>query len=391
MKRRHMILINLIFIGLMCFSAGTVYQFMTGTKPLSILASLGHHGNKAVVVKTTSCDTQKALPLGNATDPGLKKLAIYQQACHSFVTGTEMIFVSMPVDQATAVAYGKQDAAILKQYAQYGVRPLIIAEPTDQQGNNIDFGWFAAGNDTAAINTYFATIKAAGITDKQMGIWNPFPEANLPYWKNNLPEYFAPNINIYVGALRSVFPTAATSVMLNSATYSTTDFNWQNGEYDSLLPYVKGITPGLINYAGVQGFPWLAQAGGTGAIVNAAEFLSPDLLSEMADSLGTKNVWFNTGTFTTKYALDPQQIVTMTAQRRKAVLATVNDQALALKKEGYNVAVNIFAQNKSNDSEETDWSYWGAGGPFASESTPVITDFVNQLNTEHIPFWLFDR
>src|SRR5262249_6347884 len=153
----------------------------------------------------------------------------------------------------------------LKDFAAHGVRPLVIAEPTDYDGgNNIDFGLVAKGTYTAYLDDYFSAIKAAGITDQQMGIWTPFPEANLPYWNNNQASYFAPDVNLYVAQLRKYFPHAATSIMLNSATYSTTDFNWQSGEYDSLLPYIKGITPGSITYAGLEGFPWVPPAGGNG-------------------------------------------------------------------------------------------------------------------------------
>jgi hypothetical protein len=390
MKRRHILLINLFFLGLMLFSAGVVYQFMTGTKPLAFIKSLGHH-NSASVVETTACTQKAALKLSGAKAAPLVKLSQYQQACHSFVTDTAMVFVSMPMSANEAKDYALQDADMLKDFSKHGVRPLVIAEPTDQTGAQIDFAETANGSYNAYFQIYFQTLKAAGISDAQLGIWTPFPEANLPYWNNNQPQYFAPSVNNYVGTMHAVFPAAQTSVLLNSATYETTDFNWENGDYSSLLPYVKGITPGSINYAGLQGFPWVARQGGAGSILNGAEYLSPSLLSEMADSLGTKKVWFNTGTFGSKYTLDPASTVTMTPERRKAVLATVDTQALVLQKKGYQVAVNIFAQDKSKDSEETNWSYWSGTDPFSSTSTPVITDFINQLDSQNISFWLFDK
>lgn len=390
MKRRHIIFINLFFLGLMLFSAGVVYQFMTGTKPLAFIKSLGQN-NKATMVTTSACTTKAPLKLTGAKAAPLVKLSQYQQACHSFVTDTAMVFISMPMSDSQAKAYAAQDADMLKDFSKQGVRPLVIAEPTDQSGTQINFADTASGAYNDYFKTYFEALKAAGISDAQLGIWAPFPEANLPYWNNNQPQYFAPSVNNYVGALRAAFPTAQTSVLLNSATYETTDFNWENGDYSSLLPYVNGITPGFVNYAGLQGFPWMARQGGTGSILNAAEFLNPSLLSEMADALGTKKVWFNTGTFGTKYALDPAAIVTMTPERRKAVLTTIDTQAVLLQKKGYEVAVNIFAQDKSKESEETNWSYWSGSDPFSSNATPVITDFINQLNSQNISFWLFDK
>lgn len=390
MKRRHIVLINLLFVGLMLFSSGVVYQFMTGTKPLAFIKSLGHRSNTTVVA-TNACTAKDPLKLSGAKAAPLVKLSQYQQACHSFVADTVMVFISMPMSDSQAKAYAAQDADMLKDFSKHGVRPLVIAEPTDQSGAQINFADTADGSYNDYFQTYFETLKGAGILDAQLGIWTPFPEANLPYWSNNQPQYFAPSVNNYVAALRASFPAAQTSVMLNSATYQTTDFNWENGDYSSLLPYVKGITPGSINYAGLQGFPWMARQGGTASILNAAEFLNPNLLSEMADALGTKKVWFNTGTFGAKYALDPAATVTMTPERRKAVMTTIDTQALLLQKKGYDVAVNIFAQDKSKTSEETNWSYWSGSDPFSSKDTPVITDFINQLSTQNISFWLFDK
>lgn len=391
MKRRHIILINLVFLALMLFSAGTVYQFMTGVKPLDALKKIGNRHKDTISVTTNNCNTTAPLNLKGTTTPTLAKLSVYQQACHSYVTGTVMVFISMPTNTTQAESYAKDDAAMLQDYAKHGVRPLVIAEPTTKDGTQIDYALTANGTYNTVYAAYFQKLKSYGITDEQLGIWTPFPEANLPYWKNNEPENFAPSVNNYIAALRAVFPNAQTSVMLNSATYSTSDFNWENGDYSSLIPYIKGITPGSITYAGLQGFPWMARQGGNGAILNAAEFLNPEILTEMADSLGTKKVWFNTGSFSTKYTLDPEATVTMTPERRKAVLATVATQAEILKSKGYDISVNIFAQDKSKTSEETNWSYWSGDNPFSSKDAPVITEFISDLNTKGIQFWLFDR
>lgn len=392
MKHKHIVFISLVFVGLMALSASTVYQYMTGHSVLGIVTDLTKHP-QTITVTTDHCSTAKPIPqLSKARTSALKKLNIYQQACHSFATSTMMTFVGFPVSQASASKQAAQVVTVLKDFSSHGVTPLIIAEPTDyDNGNNIDFGQVAAGDYNQWLDAYFSAIKSAGITDQQMGIWNPFPEANLPYWNNNQASYFAPDVNLYISYLRKYFPQAQTSIMLNSATYQTTDFNWQNGEYDSLLPYVTGITPGSITYAGLEGFPWIPPAGGNGPILNAADFLNPDIISETADYLKTKNIWFNTGTFSEKYALDATKTATLTASQRKTILATVNQQALILQKKGYNVSINMFAQDKSQTSEETDWSYWHSNSPFSSEATPVLTQFIAQLNQEKVGFWLFDE
>jgi len=389
MKRRHVLLINTIFIGLMIFSAGIVYQFMTGVQVIKAVGGIFYNKKPATVV-TDQCSTKKAINMQGAVSPALKRLDTFQEACHSFATDTMMVFVSMPTTSEQAIDYAKQDAKTLKDFARYGVHPLVIAEPTDKNGNKIDFSLAADNVYKPATDTYFIQLKNEGITSGQLGIWTPYPEANLPYWQNNKPEYFAPAVNSYIASLHAVYPDASTSVMLNSATYDTEDFNWENGEYNSLLPYVKGIAPGTVTFAGLQGFPWMARAGGQGSILNAAEFLNPDLLTEMATSLGTKKVWFNTGTFSTKYTQSSDAEISVTPERRKAILTTITNQTTALQKQGYDVAVNIFAQDKSNTSEETNWSYWQQD-PFSSIHSPVITQFIGGLNQKHVKFWLFDR
>lgn len=390
MKRRHIILINIIFLCLILLSAGTVYQFMTGNKPLGLLQHIGRHHQ--VTVSTANCSPKPPLNLDGAKDPHVRKLAVYQQACHSFITNTLMIFVGTPTSAQSAASSAQQTAAALKELAKYKIRPLVIAEPTDYAtSQNIDFGVFAHGDLTPWIDQYFSKIKSLGVTEQEIGIWNPLPEANLPYWKNNQAQFFAPAINSYVKSLRTYYPQAQTSIMLNAATYQTNDFTWQNGDYVSLLPYIKGITPGSITYAGLEGFPWVARQGGNGAILNAAEFLNPSVISETADYLKTKQIWFNTGTFAEKYALDPSQIVYLSPQQRKAVLSTVDEQAKLLQKKGYTIAINMFAQDKSKSAEETNWSYWNHNAPFNSLSTPVLTEFVGGLNSQKIDFWLFDQ
>ncbi|HSX28822.1 MAG TPA: hypothetical protein VLF60_05230 [Candidatus Saccharimonadales bacterium] len=390
MKKHHLLIINLIFFGLITFSAGVVYQFMTGNKPLEIVSSLFHRKKTPPTITTNQCNVKAPLNLDTAQDPHLRKLRTYQNACHSYVTDTMMLFTDMPTSADSALKAADQIATTLKEYQQAGVRPLVIAEPNGQWGN-IDFETFASGAYDQWIDAYFKEIKAKGVTDSQMGIWNPFPEANLPYWNNNKPEFFAPSVTRYLTTLRATFPGAKTSVLLNSATYQVDDFDWRNGDYVSLVQYVKGIPAGLVDYAGLQGFPWIAPQGDDTNIFNGAEFVNASLLSEMADSLKTKNVWFNTGTFASKYTLDPGKRVDITPERRKDILLTIDEEALKLKKKNYNVAINMFAQDKSADAEATDWSYWKNDKPFESIATPVLTEFISQLPSQGIDFWLFDQ
>ena len=391
MKKHHLLIINLIFISFTLLSAGVVYQFMTGNRPLAAIGQIFKREEKKPTFTTNKCSDKPALTtLHNTEDPHLRKLSLYQEACHSLATDTMMVFVDMPISEPTATAAAEKVAITLKDFSHAKVRPLVVAEPSGEWGN-IDFGEFASGMYDQWIDLYFKTLKSKGITDEQMGIWNPFPEANLPYWNNNKPEYFSPSVTKYLTKLRKYFPKAQTSVLLNSATYEVNDFDWRSGDYISLVQYVKGIPKGLVDYAGLQGFPWMAPQGDDTTIFNGAEFVNATLLSEMADQLQTKKVWFNTGTFATKYALDPAKRVGLSPERRKDIFLTITEEARKLKKKGYTVSINVFAQDKSDSAEATDWSYWKDNKPFESAATPVLTEFISGLPKEGIGFWLFDK
>lgn len=391
MKKHHLFIINGIFVFLIIFSAGVVYQFMTGRKPLHALSGIMNKSEEKPRITTDKCSTKAPLTtLNGLTDPQLRKLHYYQEACHSFVTNTMMIFVDMPTSDAMADSSAKKVGQTLQQFSKANVRPLVIAEPNDGVAN-IDFGEYASGKYDEIIDRYFRALKAQGITDAQMGVWNPFPEANLPYWNNNKPEYFGPSVARYLTTLRKYFPKASTSVLLNSATYEVNDFDWRSGDYASLLPYIKGIPAGLVDYAGLQGFPWMAPKGDDTNILNGAEFANHILLAELADGLKTKKAWLNTGAFASKYALDPEKTVTVSPERRKDVLLTIKEEAVTLKKKGYSVAINIFAEDKSQTAEATDWSFWKDNQPFQSAATPVLTEFIASLPAQDIDFWLFDK
>jgi len=66
----------------------------------------------------------------------------------------------------------------------------------------------------------------------------------------------------------------------------------------------------------LQGFSLAAPQGGAATIFKRCRIFDPSLISEVADKLGTKNVWLNTGTFGNGYALDPARwfILVQTAQ-----------------------------------------------------------------------------
>lgn len=394
MKPRDIFGASVVFFACMLFAVNTAWIGIRN-QPLASIPKLLNAKPKTYQVTSSCSNDGKIANLTAATSPELRKLDLFQQACNSKAAGTVMIFNDMPKDTIEAKTKADQMALKLKEFSKYGVRPLVITEPTASWGF-VDFGEFKQGMYDPWINAYFAELKAQGITDEQMGIWVPFPEANLPYWNNQSvkPEDFGVVVTKYVQMQKAVFPKSKASIMLNSASYDASDFNWENGEYISLVPFLKDIPKGLIDSFGLQGFPWAPRATAEGAghgLYDASEYLNYKLTEEAAAYLGVKDVWMNTGSFHTKYTSDPKQTVTLTPATRKDILTTVNVEALKLQKDGYHVSVNIFAEDKSTVAEETDWSYWDESGPKYSEDAIVFNNFASLLRTENIDLWVFDR
>ncbi len=392
MNKKELVIFSLIFAIVSFFTVNVVMTALTGK---SLVSKDSIWKSKPAQVKlTSSCSSEPVIAdLGDAKDPQLRKLAEHQQVCGSLATKTLMIFTDMPKDDPGARKKADAMVATLQEFAKYGVSPIVIVEPNTEWGL-IDFKEFESGFYDAWIGTYFDELKKQGITDAQMGMWVPFPEANLPYWnnKNAQPADFAAIVNKYLAALRKRFPQARTSVLLDSATYETNDFDWSTGEYVSLRPYVKDIKKELVSSFGLQGFPWAPPATTPGSgIFDAATYLNYHLAQEAADLLGVKDVWFNTGTFGRKYTLDQEKAITVSPEKRKDMLNAIVAEAGRLRDRGYTVTINLFAEDKSGVQEATDWSYWHPDTIGSARDRSVYVDFVSRLGREKIRLSLFDR
>src|SRR6185503_6438711 len=128
--------------------------------------------------------------------------------------------------------------------------------------------------------------------------------------------------------------------------------SWDNGTYVSLAPYVSGIPKRTLDSFGLQGFPWAPPANEGGpASYDSAVYLNASLASQAAHILTTSNVWFNTGTFGSKYTNSASQIIHMPAYQRQQLLNGVLSQAASLKGQGFTIEVNLFSEDKSNTAE----------------------------------------
>jgi len=125
-------------------------------------------------------------------------------------------------------------------------------------------------------------------------------------------------------------------------------------------------------------------------VTDAAVFLSADSAVKTAKSLGVNSIWFNTGTYRAMYANDPAHTVTATAAQRATILDSVFGQASAAKAAGFNVAINIFAENKSTDEEAIDWSYWSSLADINNPNATALANFASKAHKAGIFLSVFD-
>lgn len=221
-----------------------------------------------------------------------------------------------------------------------------------------------------------------------MGIWVPFPESNVPYWDHGetLPSDYAINVNKYLGYLKKYFPNSEGSILLNSITYDPEDENWENGDYVSLVPYTMGLNPDLVDSVGIQGFPWVSKASSKNRkLFDAQDFLSTSFIIESAKLLRTKDIWINTGTFSRKYTDSSIDEVRIGLDQRKTLLDDILVEVFKAEEDGYRIWVNLFAEDKSETTEATDWSYLESEG-----GKVIFKEFVQQLNDNEVELALFD-
>jgi hypothetical protein len=315
--------------------------------------------------------------------PSLRKLAEYEQVCGGSFVDAMMFFTNMPRNSSEATEYANNVAAGLKQFAKFGIKPLVVLEPTTSAGY-VNFQDFKSGAYDSVLDAYFSTLKSLGINDQTMGVWVPFPESNIPEWGNTNPDDVSACITKTVQFQKKHFPGSKASVLLDSKSYPSGN-SWNGGSYASLVPYVKNIPAGLIDSFGLQGYPWPDPQPDH----SAAHFLNPQLAKDAANQLGVKDIWLSTGTYH-KGTAWTGQVFSLSPAQRQAILADIINQAKQLKVSGFNVSVHIFAENKLGAAEGNDWSYWDIGKADSSPATPVFKTFVNDVRASGMKFWLFD-
>jgi hypothetical protein len=399
MKHKEIRLFSILFIILSLFGGYLTFNTFSNQTARSMLDSFITNGIGSEIQKqikpseelssndVTSCSKQPKIELQNSLDVNLSRLDKYQQLCNSFASNRMMIFVDMPTTNAQGIEKARKLAPKLLEFKKYGVTPVVVAEPTDGK-NKISFKEFSQGKFDQSLDIYFQTLKQEGVDDTSIGIWVPFPEANVPYWNfdGSLPIDFSTNVNLFVTQLKKYFKAQA-SILLNSQTYIPEDTNWEFGSYDSFTPYIKGIKKGIVDSFGVQGLPWVSPANTKRREQFVArEFLQTELALEAAKLLKVREVWFNTGTFSEKYTTEIAKKTRASVANRKTMLKDILIEAQRVQSEKFEIWINLFAEDKSYLAESTNWSYLES-----EESKIILKEFIQKSEEQEVKLSLFDR
>jgi hypothetical protein len=342
---------------------------------------------------STNCSNNHPVhtSLAQSDDPILQKLAEYEAVCHGSVVDQLMMFAAMPTSETEASQSATDITSELKDFAVEGITPLVVFEPSSTSPTVITD--IKNGTYDTVTSDYYRLLKKQGVTDAQMGTWVLFPEANSPSWEITDPATFTANVTKVATMQKQVFPDSKVSIMLNSETYPDNDVSWSHGAYKSLVPYVTNIPKGLVDSFGLQGFPEPPQANEPrdNSQLVVSHFLPVNLAANAAKQLGTSDIWLNTGTFKHMYTNDPAAEVSLSTAQRQSMLDSIATAAEQLKQQSFHVSVNLFAQDKSQTDENTDWSYWQTGHADTSPDTHVFDMFVRQLRASGIGFSLYDQ
>jgi hypothetical protein len=266
----------------------------------------------------------------------------------SFVADHLMVFIHMPESDANIEGTSYYIANIANEFARHGVTPIFIIEPFGD-GRQLNLGVIKRGDHVAQLDKLYALLKnARGLTDDKLGILVPYPEINTPAFNRSgfTPTDLPILVNQYFDTVKKYFPNVRGSILLDAKSYDV-DKTWGQGQYVSFSPYVSGINPLHVESFGLQGFPWVS-ADATTKIYDPQVFLPMGITTEAANLLGSRKIWFNTGTLKRKYPSNP---ILVSPSERDQMMGGILSQAVLLQGQGFATMVHIFAEDKFDVAE----------------------------------------
>ncbi len=324
------------------------------------------------------CSGKEAIEFDSTKNVQLLNLQDYQELCKSFVSDKLMTFVSFPTNEKEREYVVKKLEETFNDFEQFGITPIVILEPVNTNGL-INLAEISEEKYDQQLEEFFKELKTVN-SSKIDKIWIPYPEINTPSWdrENFFPEDYPPIVNNFSAMLERHFPNDQIGVLLNAKSYDPTTNNWNGGKRISFRPYIQDIEKGKVDIFIAQGFPWMFER------ISAKDMIAYEHSIAAAKDLNAEEFWINTGTFHTMKNQAGTERVTNKPERRERELREMLSVAKEIKEQGFKVRFHLFAENKSDKTEATDWSY-----NQSEKIQQILKEFIRDVYLEKLEFSIF--
>lgn len=310
-------------------------------------------------------------------------LTKYNQMAGGDFASSIMVFTSTPVGSQEVEAVATRIADKINELSKSNLKALIVVEPISASQGKLNFTDIALGKYNTDFGNLFVALKAKGVTDANIGNWIVWPEPNQPdrYW--NKPGFdssmFGEMFNNFASQLKSAFPSAEVTILMDTKSYDPSDYDYANGKAVSWSPYLARVKKNLVTTIGIQGFTWYAKDG-SDEMTDPKQYLPSNLLIDAAQQLGIKKVLVNTGQ--AKAYKSNSGITQIPDVKRRRINNEVAAQILKISNNGLEVTANFFVENKINTGEGIDFSY-------PPEDSAMFRLMINDLNYAKVRIGMF--
>jgi hypothetical protein len=307
----------------------------------------------------------------------------YNQMAGGNFASSIMIFSSIPVNSEEVENVSTRIAEKIKTLSASGLQAVIVVEPISASAGKLNFSDIALGKYNNDFVALFAALKAKGVTDANIGNWIIWPEPNLPdkYW--NKPGFVSSNygdmFNNFAGPLKAAFPSAQTTILMDTKSYEPDDYDYARGKAVSWAPYLNRVKKELVTTMGIQGFTWYSKDG-TDELTDPKQYLPTNLVVEAANQLGVKSVLVNTGQ-AKAYKSTTGSIVSIPEAKRRSINNQVAAQILSINNLGFSITAILFVEDKIY-TEGVNFSYPDSEGA-------MFRLLVNDLNYAKVRIGMF--
>lgn len=329
----------------------------------------------------------------------LRQLGEFEALCQSQVTNRVFYSVEYVSDENLATAWANTVAADLKEFAEFGIEPVVVVQntstaptaPVAETTSTRSAQLTPTTPSTQAWGKSLDELLTAGVAPSQLKHWVLFPEPNVPGAKTGVavtPKAYSTQVMTAMDSISERFPDAEYVLVMNAMTFPTAPFSWGEQEYVSWTPYLEGIDSNRISALGVVAFPWLPATGQSGAILTEPnEYIPHWILKEATSYTGVQNIWLITGTFASLYAEDPVQQITVPAEIRKEWLGKTLEVLKHWPSNSWEPTVVISTNDlrAEANASASDWGYWGSDLTTNQDHKWAVLEFIVSLRQHGIP------